>query len=693
MAHADTLGAQAIAEIGQCVDIVTTGFEKNKIFVPLAFPVPEAPTVSVVVPVHNKFAVTYHCLAALRFAYNEASVEIIVVDDGSSDRTTELAGLVSGIKIIRHEKAQGFVGACNAGAAAARGDYIVLLNNDTEVTYRWLDELLFSFRNFKNVGLVGSKLIYPTGSLQEAGGIIWGDGSGWNYGRHCNADEPQYNYTRPVHYCSGAAIMVAKPVWQEVGGFSEDFAPAYYEDTDLAFKIRDKGYKTLYAPLSVVVHHEGISNGTEVASTGLKRFQEINQPKFLKKWAKALKDAPEAGPAAHLYKDEGVTKRALFMDYQMPRTDYDAGSYAAIQEMRLMQSLGYKVTFLPGNLAWLGKYAEQLQRIGVEVIYAPFYVAVDEFLQERGAEFDVVYITRYYVAQDHLDMVREYAPQAKVLFMNADLHFLREARAAIQSGDPEALEEARKTREEELAVMRQVDMNLSYNEVEHAVILSHNMEQSRVMKAPWVVDVADDIPPFDAREGIAFLGGYGHPPNVEAMRYFVREVMPALRKALPGVPLYVYGSNMNDEVASLAADDVIIVGHIEDVADVYNRHRVFIAPLLSGAGIKGKVLAAMAYGIPTVLSSIAAEGTGARHDYDCHIADTVEDWVASLSTLYGDAEAWTLISERSRAFVAQSFSFARARKDLLNAVKAVGSPYEAEESGLYIQSATMNLEP
>ena len=134
-----------------------------------------------------------------------------------------------------------------------------------------------------DVGAVGCKLIYPDGSLQEAGGIVWGSGVPWNYGKNKNASHPSFNYTRDADYLSAAALFVQKTVWEEVGGFSEEFAPAYYEDTDLAFKIRDAGYRTLYCPTSEVVHFEGKSNGTSTAS-GIKKYQEINSSTFREKW-------------------------------------------------------------------------------------------------------------------------------------------------------------------------------------------------------------------------------------------------------------------------------------------------------------------------------------------------------------------------------------------------------------------------
>ena len=256
---------------------------------------------------------------------------------------------------------------------APRASHIVFLNNDTEPTAHWLDELLAVFRNNDGVGLAGAKLIYGDGKLQEAGGIVWETGDPWNYGRGANPHEPRFSYTRQCDYVSGAAIMIDAGLWRDVGGFSREFMPAYFEDTDLAYKVRAAGKKVVFAPLAIVVHYEGLSNGTgESPSNGLKRFQEINRPKFKRKWAAAFEGGGKVGVEADLAKDRGIKKRVLFIDYEIPQIDRDAGSYAAIQEIRMFQALGAKVTFLPLNIAYLGRHTEYLQRLGVEVIYSAF---------------------------------------------------------------------------------------------------------------------------------------------------------------------------------------------------------------------------------------------------------------------------------------------------------------------------------
>jgi GT2 family glycosyltransferase/glycosyltransferase involved in cell wall biosynthesis len=679
-----------VAVLGTLHEQLVAGFDKIRKFEHLVFPVVENPKVSIVVPVHNKFPVTYYCLVALLFAYNKTSFEVILVDDGSSDETLDVLKWVDGIHYLRNKTSQGFIRSCNRGASVARGQYIVMLNNDTEPTVRWLDELIFAFEQFDNIGLAGSKLLYPDGKLQEAGGVVWSSGNPWNYGRGENPHEPRFSYTRQVDYLSGAAIMLTTALWKQIGGFSEEYCPAYFEDTDLAFKVRAAGYKTLFVPLSVVYHFEGVSSGTSVTS-GTKRFQEINRPKFKQKWINSCRFNGDEGKNVDLNKDRGINYRALVIDYQTPRPDIDAGSYAAIQEMRLLQSLGFKVTFIPENFAYMGEYTESLQRLGIEVIYAPFEYSMQDFLEKRGGEFDVAYITRYYVAKNHLGLVRQYAPQAKVLFCNADLHFLRELREAIEHNDTGLMNHACLVRDEELSIMRNVDVALSYNSIEHAVVLSHNLNSTKMVTCPWVVDIEESIPDFSGRKDIAFLGGFGHPPNKAAVLFFINQVMPILRYQLPEAKFRIYGSNVPEELERLATDDVVVEGYIEDVADIYNTCRVFVSPLLTGAGIKGKVIDALAHGTPSVLSPIAAEGTPLRHELEVIIAETAQEWADAVANLYTDRALWEKTSNAARDFARQAYSFENGRRLMLKALEVCDVFASTENQALVVKGTRVSI--
>ena len=651
---------------------------------PLHLPLSPEPLVSVVIPVHNQYAVTRRCLAALAYAPTRIPFEVIVVDDGSTDATrTALEREAPGIQVVRHDFARGFNQACCSGVAIASGRYAVLLNNDTEPCAQWLEELLAPFELWPDTGLVGAQLLQPNGRLQEAGCIVWGDGSPWNYGRDRNPHEPAYAYSRQVDYVSGAAMMVSTSLWKQLGGFSPEFSPAYYEDTDFAFKVRAAGYSVRYTPLARVIHHEGLSNGSDPAKAeGLKKYQAIHEPLFKTKWAHAFTGSSELTPqAAETIKDRGISGRILFIDHDTPRPDRDAGSHAALVELQLVQQLGYKVTFFPANLAWLDHYTSDLQRRGVEVIHAPFSLNLGQFLEERGEEFDAVYLTRYSVAANALPLLQRHAPRAKSLFCNADLHHLRELRAArAEQLQADALEQAlaavAQVRDQELEVMAQVDLTLSYSAVERGVIEAASLGACATAACPWVQECPDEVAPLQGRAGLAFLGSYGHPPNRDAVSHWLQELWPELREQFPQLQLHLYGSGLNRELAQSwgATAGVVIEGWVQDPAEVYNRHRLAIAPLRSGAGLKGKVIAAAGHGLPQLLSPLAAEATGLRHGQEAWIATSHQAWLDGANQLLSDDGYWQAMASSAQAYVREHYSWSQGAQLMRSAFAQLDLP-------------------
>jgi GT2 family glycosyltransferase len=636
---------------------------------PLQLPLSADPHVSIVIPMHGQHAITRRCLAAIAYAPTAIAYEVIVVIDGSPQAQAgaepNLEHEAPGVRLVRHDFPRGFNQACCSGAAIARGRTIVLLNNDTEPCAHWLEELLDPFDRWPDTGLVGAQLVMANGRLQEAGGLVWGNGEPWNYGRGGNPYDPRYSYARKIDYASAAAVAIPSDLWRQVGGFSPEFSPAYYEDTDLAFKVRQAGRTVRYAPLARVIHHEGISNGSDTeAAEGLKRYQAINAPLFQKKWAHAFEGPSEPNLAgAERIKDRGIVGRALFLDHDTPRPDRDAGSHAALVEMELVQALGWKVSFLPANLAWLGGYTEALQRRGIEVLHAPFVLSLEQLLRERGKEFELIYITRYTVAAGALPLIARHAPQARILFCNADLHHLRELRAAraqALSGEAaeRALAQVREVQRQELAVIRQVHLTFSYSEVEQAVIEAETLGAAPTATCPWVVEAPEQPAPLAGRSGLAFLGSYGHPPNREAIDWFLTEVWPLLQQRSPQLQLHLYGSGMPAELSRSwgAVHGVRIEGWVADPAIVYSTHRLFIAPLRSGAGLKGKVAAAAAHGIPQVLSPLAAEATGLRHGQEVWIARAAASWVEAIEQLCSNDQQWQAASDAAHHYARSRWS-------------------------------------
>lgn len=606
---------------------------------PIEIEAAAAPLVSVVIPVHGKFETTYHCIESIQSHLPKCAIEILIVDDGSQDETL-FAGLIfaGAIRVVRTSKNGGFIEACNFGAAQARGDYIFFLNNDTLVRENWLDALVETFDAVPDVGIAGSRLLFPDGTLQEAGGIVWRMGDGWNWGRGMDPAAPQFNFMRDADYVSGAALLIRRALFAELGGFDRHYLPAYYEDTDLCFRVRAAGKRVVVQPASEIVHLEGVSNGTDVAGDGLKRYQAVNHRKFFLRWKDTLAAHRMNGEHPALEAERGVERRAYFIDDTVPTPEQDAGSNAALQHMIALQHLGYKVTFIPSdNMARLDPHTRALEKIGIECLYAPYFWSVEEVLRKAPVAPDLVYMHRFSNASRYAAMVRERFPKCRLVYNVADVHFLREEREAELTGDVGKRAKAANLRKRELAAMQLVDCVIVHSPVE-AELLRASAPDVKVEVVPWAVEARPTAVPFAKRAGYGFVGGYRHPPNVDAVLHFVDEIMPLLTVP-PDQRFSVIGSLMPEKIARLHGPTIDVRGHVPVLADALHPLRCTIAPLRYGAGIKGKVLESFAHGLPCVMSEIAAEGLPLEGDLTWLVAHSPEEFAEKLERVLED-EAW-----------------------------------------------------
>lgn len=630
-------------------------------FAPFSVPSSDAPQVSIVIPVYNHVQHTLACLRALAAHPPAVPCEILVVDDGSSDQTTQWMPRISGLRYEVRAQNGGFIEACNDGVSRARGDHVVLLNNDTVPQPGWLDALLDTFHSVPNAGLVGSQLLYPDGRLQESGGVIFRDGSGWSYGRFEAADDPRYASLRDVDYCSGAALMLPRALWQQLGGFDTRYKPAYYEDTDLAFRVRAQGLRVLVQPASRVVHDEGTSNGTDTGS-GVKAYQVRNQGIFASKWAAELATHPAVGEVPSPALLLRGRRQVLILDEEVPRPERDSGSLRQVNLIRLLLQGGAHVVFVPTRREHAGEATEALQRMGVEVWYAPFLDGVAGWLRSHGARFDVVMLVRHHVANACLPLVKRYAPQARTVFDTVDLHYLRERRGAEVAGDAGLLRNAERTRASELAVMDQCDVTVLVSAAEREQ-LQADAPQVRVELISNLHEVAGAGAPWAQRHDLVFVGGFGHPPNLDAMEWFIGDVFSILRARLPQVQLHVIGAGAPDSLKALAASQpgVQMHGFVEDITPYMDGARIAIAPLRFGAGVKGKINLSMAHGQPVVGTTCAVEGMHLQAGRDVLVADTAEAFADAVARLYQDPQLWQQLSDAGLDNVARHFSLDAAR--------------------------------
>lgn len=636
-------------------------------FAPLHFEEVDEPLVSIVIPVYNKFRTTYNCLKSIAANPPKASFEIIIVDDCSRDETLFAGFVISGaVRFIRNLKNQGFVRTCNAGAASARGKYLFFLNNDTLVRPNWLDELVATFDNVPNVGIVGAKLFFENGSLQEVGGIIWRLGDGWNWGRQADPNDPRFCYLRDCDYATGAALMLERELFKQLKGFDEYYAPAYYEDSDLCFRVRALGKRVVVQPASEIVHLEGISAGTDVHGTGMKRFQLVNHRKFYERWKETLSTHRFNGQEPDREAERSVKRRAFFIDDTVLTPDQDAGSNAALQHIQALMRLGYKVTFLPAdNMAQINPYTANLQKLGIECLYAPYYWSVEEVFRKAKVKPDLVYLHRFANASKYASLVRQHFPGCFTVYNVADLHSLRQQRemeiAGSLSGAPKVAEDA------ELAAMRMVDSVVVHSSVE-ADFLRHKAPDVRVHTVLWTVVLRPSATPFKDRSGYAFVGGYNHRPNVDAAMFLAREIAPLLSDLAPEMLGFLVGSNAPPEVAASERKNLKFLGFIPELTSLFSGLRCTVAPLRYGGGLKGKILDSFAHGLPCVMTEVAAEGLNLPPQLEWLIATTPEQIARKLAAVHDDEALNAKLSAHGLDYIAENCSAEVTRRMLAEAI-------------------------
>ncbi|KRG84901.1 MULTISPECIES: glycosyltransferase [Stenotrophomonas] len=631
-------------------------------FAPFAVPASAQPVASIVIPVYNHAAHTLACLRALAAHPPAAACEILVIDDGSSDDTAAWMAAIDGLRHHRRAHNGGFIAACNDGLRLARGQYVVLLNNDTLPQPGWLDALLDTFAQVPEAGLVGAQLLYPDGRLQESGGIVFDDGSCWSYGRFESAEDPRYASLRDADYCSGATLAIPRALFEQLGGLDARYAPAYYEDTDLAFKVRAAGRRVLVQPGSRVVHDEGTSNGTDIGS-GIKAWQVRNQQVFADAWRAALARQLPAGSVPGPALVHRGQRQVLIIDEAVPRPDRDSASLRQFNLIRMLLAGGAHVVFLPTRGEHGGAATQALQALGVEVWHAPWLQGVGPWLRTHGPRFQVAMLVRHHVANECLPLLRRHAPQARTVFDTVDLHYLRERRGAELSGDPRLARGAERTRASELAVMAATDVTLLVSAAEKQQ-LAVDAPSVRVELLSNLHEVAGQGLDWAQRQGLVFVGGFNHPPNLDAMQWFIGEVFPLIRQRLPEIRFHCIGADVPDSLRALAATQpgVQVHGYVPDVVPWMAGGRVAVAPLRFGAGVKGKINLSMAHGQPVVATHCAAEGMHLHDGEDVLVADDARAFADAVVRLHDDEALWRRLSGNGLDNIARHFSMDAARE-------------------------------
>jgi O-antigen biosynthesis protein len=618
--------------------------------------------VSIVVCAFNKWEYTLNCLGAIckSLMQNTATVEVILVDDASNDNTQEVLSEIRGLRYVRNEINLGFLKSANIGANLANGRNIIFLNNDTVPIGNWIDPLLKRMNSNARIGAVGSKLVYQDGTLQEAGGIIFSDASGWNYGRGTTQELAEHNYPRKVDYCSGAALMIRSDLWLQIGGFDEQFAPAYYEDTDACFTLHSIGYEVWYEPASLVVHFEGISHGKELTS-GLKAHQVANKEKFYNKWEKVLSEHFSANSsivekaARSKYK-----KRILIIDHQVPTPDQDSGSLRLFEIIQALIGMNFHVTFFPENgLRRIG-YSQRLVSLGVELVTE--FKRFEELISKRANFYEYAWVSRPGPAKFFYEEVSPKLGYLPLVYDSVDLHFQRIRRQASSGDEMVTYQDSLITELDELNLISKSDLALVVSQTEKEILSERTKTPIKVVSN--VHKLHERTTSILNRSDLIFIGGFSHKPNEDGISWFIQEIFPKVLEKLPKARLKIIGSNVPNWLNNLSHPNISVIGWVEKVEPHYSSARVSIAPLRYGAGVKGKVGESLSLATPMVLTNVAAEGMSLTNRQNALIEDDPDRFAAAIIEAMESDDLWQKLSINGKEHIEETMGVKQLQQSL-----------------------------
>jgi O-antigen biosynthesis protein len=613
----------------------------------LRLPYNDRPDISVLMVLFNRAELTLACLRSLCENRTER-LEIIIVDNASTDDTPKLLDHLEGAHIIRNRENRNFLLAVNQAAAQAHGENLLILNNDTQLLPGCLGAALITLRSDPAIGAVGGRLILLDGSLQEAGSIIWRDGSCLGYGRGDDPFAPMYMFRRDVDYCSGAFLLTPRETWERLGGFDEIFKPAYYEETDYCTRLWEQGLRVVYEPRAALLHYEFASSDTIKSATDLQRdHQRIFEARHRALLNDHYACDPDSILAARMKKPHG--KRVLFIDDRVPHPWLGSGFPRAHAMLLALVKQGHFVTFYPLAVPdgdWATIYTDMPAEVEFITAHEPAYLEM--FLRNRRGYYDAIIVSRppnMSIFRNVLSAYPEWFESVALIYDAEALFVSRDISLRELKGDPMPAEEAAQLIRKEVELAAEADCIVAVSEADKAVFQRYGMEVVHVLGHSLPARPTPQM--FHERQGLLFIGAIHEEtsPNADSLIWFLQEIYPRIRAELGDVTFTIAGVNKSDYIRQLAGPTVRITGHLSDLTGLYDSARVFVAPTRFAAGIPHKVHEAAARGVPVVVTPILSSQLGWADGSGVTVAGDALSFARRCVDLYTDAELWKQLRE------------------------------------------------
>jgi len=624
-----------------------------------SIPTSKEPKVSIVVALYNSAEFTLPFLQSLAAAVRTIPCEVILVDNASTDLTRQMLERVDGVKVILNEENLHFLRAVNAGSEICRGDYILLLNNDTLIPPDAIGLAVEDMED-RSVGAVGGKLILPDGSLQEAGSIIWNDGSCAGFGRGEDPERPVFQFMRDVDFCSGAFLMVRRDIFEHLGKLDETFAPAYYEEVDLCVRVRNLGLRIVYDPRIKVTHFEF---GSALATQQAVDLQIRNRDAFVEKHKNDLeRDYLNPSASAIIASNRGARPRMLFIDDRVPYARFGSGFPRAQDMIHSIHRSGFDVTIFPTTFPEID-FAEFWDEypLAIEVAGRLGHKKLVEFLELRRGYFNVFMSSRPHNMQFLLDALKvvDGYDHVPVIYDAEAIFAERELIRRNVIGKPLGEAAYRDAIDREINLARTASFITAVSERDRRTFETSTGIPSHCIGHK--VELRPTSAPFSERRDILFVGSLSgsleYTPNVDSLVWFIKEIMPIVDKGLGCEwKLLVVGRVDSPELEKLSSDRVVFFGMVPDLAEYFDRARIFIAPTRFAAGVPFKAYEASSHGLPIVSTGLIASQLNFVSGECIVSGNSKDDFAAACINLYSNEGLWTFIRGNALSRVAQDCS-------------------------------------
>ena len=625
----------------------------------LHIPSSEQPRVSIIIILYNQAAMTYKCLRTLSQDQG-VPFEVILFDNASTDETAELMTRVDGVNYTLNTENSGFLLAVNRAAQLAKGEHLLFLNNDTEMLPGTLSRAVRRLEMDARAGAVGGKIILPDGALQEAGSIVWQDGSCLGYGRGERPDDSQFQFVRQVDYCSGAFLLVRRSLFDAMGGFDPDYAPAYYEESDFCVRLAKQGYAVVYDPGVEISHFEFASAGSQDKALEL---QWRNRQRLVEKHRDYLASKPSASSSSVLAARDLTQYRGriLFIEDRVPHSDLGTGYPRARSIVHELCTLGWFITFYPLVVPqddWTQVYRTLPEQ--VEVMLDCGIGRLQAFLASRQGYYDYLLVSRPH----NMMAVQLLHNQEPGLFKGMQIVYDAEAIFALRAIKQAQVQgrfyspaKLKKMLEDELSLAKMAHCIMAVSQAEAAQFSQAGSQRVEVIS--HMLTPRPGAAVFQERDGLLFVGALTDDisPNVDSLEWFIAKVMPELTKIIEKLPrLTVIGQCTSGRAMQLASDSVRILGRVEDLSHYYNQARIFLAPTRFAAGVPHKAHEAAAYGVPMVTTSLIASQLDWQDGGELLAADEPQAFAAAVARLYAEQALWENLRQNALDRVATDCS-------------------------------------